>query len=190
MTEARFEAPDGARVVPVGTYLPPPEVRLVLMMERRWLPSCSRCGARCRKKHCDDTARRWSDLPWGEHPVSLEYLPIRVKCERCEATPLEAVPCTEPRGKARLGRRGRVLRGPGRERPGGGVTPDLMVGRGDMTRLAPLALLFAALFFAACGQPQHAKKARSRYCRCEEPVKYVSSIQTRYDKYSRLAKLE
>ncbi|MGC4116018.1 MAG: transglycosylase SLT domain-containing protein [Myxococcales bacterium] len=38
--------------------------------------------------------------------------------------------------------------------------------------------------------PQHAKKARSGYCRCEEPVKYVSSIQTRYDNYSRLAKLE
>jgi len=38
--------------------------------------------------------------------------------------------------------------------------------------------------------PQHAKKARSGYCRCEEPVKYVSSIQTRYDSYSRLAKLE
>ncbi|HEY3446261.1 MAG TPA: transporter substrate-binding domain-containing protein [Myxococcales bacterium] len=38
--------------------------------------------------------------------------------------------------------------------------------------------------------PQHAKKARSGYCRCEEPVKYVSSIQSRYDNYSRLAKLE
>jgi peptidoglycan lytic transglycosylase F len=35
-----------------------------------------------------------------------------------------------------------------------------------------------------------AKKARYGYCRCSEPVKYVSEIQTRYDAYSKLVPLE
>lgn len=96
MKEWYFEAPGGSRVVPVGTYLPLPEVRLVLVMERRWLPLCSRCGGRCRKKHCIDQLRRWSDLPWAEHSVEIEYQPIRVKCERCGTTPVEAVPWADP----------------------------------------------------------------------------------------------
>jgi transposase len=82
--------------LPVGTYLPPAEARLVFRMERRWLPCCSRCGGRCRTKHCDDERRRWSDLPWADHAVLIEYLPIRVKCERCGATPVEAVPWAAP----------------------------------------------------------------------------------------------
>jgi membrane-bound lytic murein transglycosylase F len=35
-------------------------------------------------------------------------------------------------------------------------------------------------------KPAIAKKARYGFCRCEEPVKYVSQIQTRYDAYSKL----
>lgn len=96
VAEAYFEAPDGSRVVPVGVYLPPPEVRLVVRLERRWLACCSRCGKPCRTKHCDDKTRRWNDLPCTEHPVSLECTPIRVKCDRCEGTPLEAVPWADP----------------------------------------------------------------------------------------------
>jgi membrane-bound lytic murein transglycosylase F len=38
-------------------------------------------------------------------------------------------------------------------------------------------------------KPEHAKKARYGYCRCEEPVNYVSQIQTRYDSYSKLVSL-
>lgn len=38
-------------------------------------------------------------------------------------------------------------------------------------------------------KPEYAKKARHGYCRCEEPVKYVSEIQTRYDSYSKLVSL-
>jgi membrane-bound lytic murein transglycosylase F len=38
--------------------------------------------------------------------------------------------------------------------------------------------------------PKQAKKARYGYCRCSEPVKYVSEIQTRYDAYSKLVPLE
>ena len=32
-------------------------------------------------------------------------------------------------------------------------------------------------------KPRYFKKARYGYCRGEEPVKYVSQIQTRYDAY-------
>jgi membrane-bound lytic murein transglycosylase F len=38
--------------------------------------------------------------------------------------------------------------------------------------------------------PKTARKARYGYCRCSEPVKYVSEIQTRYDAYSKLVPLE
>ena len=38
-------------------------------------------------------------------------------------------------------------------------------------------------------QPKYAKKARHGYCRGEEPVQYVSKIQTRYEAYSKIAKL-
>jgi membrane-bound lytic murein transglycosylase F len=35
-----------------------------------------------------------------------------------------------------------------------------------------------------------AKKVRYGYCRCEEPVKYVSEIQSRYDTYVKVVSLE
>jgi membrane-bound lytic murein transglycosylase F len=37
-------------------------------------------------------------------------------------------------------------------------------------------------------QPKYAKKARHGYCRGEEPVKYVSEIQSRYDNYLTVVK--
>jgi peptidoglycan lytic transglycosylase F len=40
------------------------------------------------------------------------------------------------------------------------------------------------------GKPEIAKKARYGYCRCDEPVKYVSKIQSRYDTYTTLVPLE
>jgi membrane-bound lytic murein transglycosylase F len=39
-------------------------------------------------------------------------------------------------------------------------------------------------------KPASAKKARYGYCRCSEPVNYVSQIQTRYDSYSKLVDLQ
>jgi transposase len=95
VVDVYFEAPDGREVFLVGSYLPPPEARLVLVVERRWLPLCVRCGRRCRKSHCDGEPRRWSDLPWAGHPVSIECTPVRVACEHCDATPLEALPWTD-----------------------------------------------------------------------------------------------
>jgi hypothetical protein len=38
-------------------------------------------------------------------------------------------------------------------------------------------------------QPRFARTARHGYCRCGEPVKYVSEIQSRYDSYSKLIAL-
>jgi membrane-bound lytic murein transglycosylase F len=35
-------------------------------------------------------------------------------------------------------------------------------------------------------KPEVARKARYGFCRCEEPVKYVSEIQTRYDAYVKM----
>lgn len=94
--EVCFEADDGRRVVPVGSFPLPHDVRVVLRLERRWTATCSRCGTRCPGKHCDEELRRWRDLPWAEHPVLLEYRPIRVKCEKCKATAVESVPWAQP----------------------------------------------------------------------------------------------
>ena len=76
--------------------MPPAEVRLVLRVERRWAARCGRCGSRCRKTHSDEPTRRWHDLPWAEHPAFIEYAPVRVRCGRCQASPVEAVPWAEP----------------------------------------------------------------------------------------------
>ena len=37
-------------------------------------------------------------------------------------------------------------------------------------------------------KPAIAKKARYGFCRCDEPVKYVSQIQARYDAYAKLVR--
>jgi membrane-bound lytic murein transglycosylase F len=39
-------------------------------------------------------------------------------------------------------------------------------------------------------KPELAKKVRYGYCRCGEPVAYVSNIQSRYDSYAKLVALE
>ncbi len=90
ITEAFFEWPDGSRAVlppntPMGT------TKLVLRVERRWLPRCSSCGAICRKVHAQLKRRRWRDLAWAEHQVEIETEPIRVACPRCGCCPVEMV---------------------------------------------------------------------------------------------------
>lgn len=92
VVESYFEAPDGSRVLPLGTYLLPMEVRLVLRVARRWGPRCSRCEQRCSEVHCLEDERRWNDLPWAGHPACIEYTPVRVRCSRCKAKPVESVP--------------------------------------------------------------------------------------------------
>jgi hypothetical protein len=58
VTEAYLEDAEGKKVNPVGAYVPPPEVRLVVRMERKWMACCSECGARCRKLHDKVSIRR------------------------------------------------------------------------------------------------------------------------------------
>ena len=90
--DGRFERASGE--VLAETALPS-EFRgatLVLTVQRRWLPRCSSCGAVCRKVHEQLATRRWRDLPWAEHPVVIEYAPIRVRCHSCKATPVELLP--------------------------------------------------------------------------------------------------
>lgn len=90
-----FEAEDGRRWYGAG-FMPPPELPLVLAVERRWSPCCSRCGTRCRRLHDRCPLRRWSDLRCVEHPVLIQYAPIRVKCRHCKGSPVEAVPWADP----------------------------------------------------------------------------------------------
>jgi transposase len=81
--ETFFESSSGERVQAVGGFAVLRETRLVLVVERRWLPRCSRCGAACRRVHEHLQARRWADLPWAGHPVEIQYAASRVKCRTC-----------------------------------------------------------------------------------------------------------
>jgi transposase len=94
--EAFFESAEGKRVAPVGGLSLLRETRLVLVVERRWLPRCSMCTRPCHVIHERLGERRWADLPWSEHPVELRYAPARVKCPRCDAAPVEMVAWADP----------------------------------------------------------------------------------------------
>lgn len=91
----RFERERCVLVVPAGRYAMI-DAPLVLVVRRRWLPRCGQCHAPCRRIHERLDVRRWEDLPWAEHPVVLEYAPVRVECERCKATPVELVAWADP----------------------------------------------------------------------------------------------
>lgn len=95
--EAFFENAEGQQVQPLAGYDVIQGTRLVLRMERRWAPRCSRCGAICsRGAHEVLKTRRWQDLEWAGHTVFLEATPIRVKCKRCQASPPEMLAWAEP----------------------------------------------------------------------------------------------
>ncbi len=94
--EAFFESAAGKRVEPVGGMSLLRETRLVLVVERRWLPRCSTCAGPCRVVHERLAERRWADLRWSDHPVELRYAPVRVECPRCDATPVEMVAWADP----------------------------------------------------------------------------------------------
>lgn len=93
-----FEDQRGERV----TILPVQRVsftcRLVLAMKRQWAPRCANCFAVCRSRGEEKTAvRRWFDLPWGTHPVVLQYVPKRVRCTRCDRRGVELLPWADPK---------------------------------------------------------------------------------------------
>jgi transposase len=58
--------------------------RLIIVIERRGIQRyvCSGCGRRTSRVR-DATLRTWDDLPWAEHPVTLQYTLRRVRCRHC-----------------------------------------------------------------------------------------------------------
>lgn len=85
----RWESKDGRVVEAVAGYDVPADARLVLVVERRWTPRCSKClavGATCHEKL---KFRRWADLPACGHPVVIEYAPDRLRCRRCGSRAVE-----------------------------------------------------------------------------------------------------
>jgi transposase len=87
--EGHFEDAHGVRL---DDDVPPVVLRgktLVLSVTRRWLPRCSACGRACKTIHERLGTRRWTDLPWAEHPVVIEYAPVRVRCRACDRRPVE-----------------------------------------------------------------------------------------------------
>lgn len=97
VTDAFFEDENGQLVFPLRAFTLMPSVRLVLRVTRQWLPRCSRCGAACGAGgHEKLDTRRWADLSWAGRPVQIEATPIRVKCRRCRASPVEMLPWADP----------------------------------------------------------------------------------------------
>jgi len=89
--EGYFEDADGVRL---GVDVLPAALRgktLVLRATRRWLPRCGGCGRPCKLIHERLEARRWTDLPWAEHPVVIEYAPVRLRCNGCDRRPVELI---------------------------------------------------------------------------------------------------
>lgn len=103
VTDAFFEwkafSPDEA-VVRVNLKLNPApspwRARLILQLSRRLTARCGKCGRLCRRRHSGTEVRRWKDLSWAGFEVWLEYEPIRVDCEHCDATPVERLPFADP----------------------------------------------------------------------------------------------
>jgi transposase len=61
-----------------------PRGRIRIRIERRGRRRypCMGCGRWCSRVR-DAKDRRWDDLPWGEHPVTLVYSRRRVRCRWC-----------------------------------------------------------------------------------------------------------
>ncbi len=92
----RWESAEGKLYVPVAGFDVPPSAHLVLLLERRWAPRCAKCLAIGGKLHQQLGLRRWRDLAWGTHPVTIEYAPQRVKCKRCGANGAELLAWADP----------------------------------------------------------------------------------------------
>jgi hypothetical protein len=93
---AHFETELGVRVTPDASPALLRGMTLVLEVSRRWLARCGGCGSACRRVHERLRARRWLDMPWAEHPVVIEYAPVRVKCRNYHANPTELIAWAEP----------------------------------------------------------------------------------------------
>jgi transposase len=97
VVDAFFEDEHGQLAFPSRDFAVMPGGRLVLRVERQWLPRCSRCGAACGVGgHEKLQTRRWADLPWAGRPVQIEATPIRVKCKACRGAPVEMLAWADP----------------------------------------------------------------------------------------------
>jgi len=88
--------PNGVRYKPVSRLLVPPGTRLAVQVGRTWMGRCSGCAKRCLKVKEHLETRTWSDLPWCDHPVTIEYAPDRLKCRHCHSACVELLPWAEP----------------------------------------------------------------------------------------------
>jgi transposase len=84
-----FETADGVRIADTNHPSVLRGAILVLVARRRWLPCCGECGRRSQRIHQHLSPRRWNDLGWAEHPVVIEYTPVRVYCQHCDSHPVE-----------------------------------------------------------------------------------------------------
>lgn len=92
----RWEDADGHVVVPIRGCDVPPSAHLVLTLQRRWTGRCGSCFAIGGKQHEQLGLRRWRDLPFGTHPMTLEYAPSRLNCKRCGTKSVEALSWADP----------------------------------------------------------------------------------------------
>ena len=89
--------PNGVRYHSISRVLVPAGTRLVVIVGPTWMGRCSQCGRRCRKIHeHGKKPRTWRDLDWCDHPVTIEYVPDRLKCRHCQCTCVELLPWAQP----------------------------------------------------------------------------------------------
>lgn len=93
---SHFETASGARIADANRASVLRGTTLVLVATRRWLARCTECGKPCSQVHQRLKPRRWNDLGWAEHPVVIEYAPVRVHCQRCDKYPVEWIAWADP----------------------------------------------------------------------------------------------
>jgi transposase len=89
--EAHFETAGGVRISEQAAPIVLRGKTLVLDVRRRWRARCGSCGRACSKVHERLKPRRWADLGWAQHPVVIEYAPVRVRCAGCGSTAVELI---------------------------------------------------------------------------------------------------
>jgi transposase len=96
VADAHWETRDGVGFCPLGQLPYSRDARLVISVQRRWMGRCADCGRRCRNVHEHQDLRRWEDLQWAGHPVSIAYAPDRLRCRYCKTKRVELLPWADP----------------------------------------------------------------------------------------------
>src|ERR1700677_1376220 len=77
VTDTFFESAAGERVRPVRGFALIRDTRLVLSVERRWLPRCSKCGGPCHDVHERRPPPPWAEPSRGGGPAGPRGGPAR-----------------------------------------------------------------------------------------------------------------